>query len=118
METNIKTAIEELVTILDHKLAGIPLEVPKNLQSTRLLQSTVDKYLPPYKFRCQTVAYSILFLNLKQTEPNIDKESFITKFLVTKLGYDAFLETMAHLETVLPVGVTVERLRELVTDGR
>ena len=113
----VKEKIKVLVEIFDHRLAGINLEIPKSVRDIRLLQSTLDKYTPQYFERCQKVAYSILYLNLKQRVPGANKEIFFTQFMSSQLGVQSFQETLLHLHTVLPQNILVEDLLLAITDA-
>lgn len=109
----VQAKIKVLVEIFDHRLAGIRLEVPKSVRDIRLLQSTIDKYTPNFFERCQKVTYSVLFLNLKKKVPEATQATFFGQFMSTKLGIEAFRETLAHLHSVLPATVPLEELVKL-----
>ena len=105
--------IKDLVTFFDHRTVEILLEVPENLRSVRLLQSTVDKYLPKFFERCQSVTWSLLYLNYKQLVPDATKEKFFREFVPTEAGVESYRETFAFVTGKLQQKIKVEDLKAL-----
>lgn len=109
--------IKDLVTIFDHRTVEIRLEVPENLRSLRLLPSTLEKNLPLFFERCQTVTWSLLFLNYRNLFPKATKEQFFRDFVPTEAGLESFRETMTFVSTKLIEKPTVEQLKVLQVES-
>ena len=112
----VKAKIKVLVTIFDHGTAGIPLQVPDFLNGTKLLQSTLDKYLPTFFERCEAVTYSLLYINFLNVHPDGTKAQFFNQFMTTQTGFDAYRETMAYVSGLLKKTVEVSELLSIVTN--
>ena len=105
--------IKDLVTFFDHRTVDILLEVPENLRALRLLQSTVEKNIPMFFERCQSVTWSLLYLNYKRLVPEATKEKFFREFVPTATGIEAYRETFAFVSSKLQPVIKVEDLKAL-----
>lgn len=110
----VEEKIKILVSVFDHRAVGIEAPVPENVKDIRLLQSTVDKYLPPHIERCNQVANSLLYLNYRTLVPDATPAKFFTQFMPSQVGSESFIETLSFVLGKLPKGVPVDDLNALL----
>lgn len=113
----INEKLEVLVKIFDLRNVEIVLDVPKNLAGTKILQSTIEKYLPDIQTRVNRTAWTLLFAVYAQKFPEGTYETFTNNFMCTAVGNEAFQETLAHVASKIKQTVTVEDLKPLIEEA-
>lgn len=113
----INEKLEVLVKIFDLRNVEIVLDVPKNLAGTKILQSTIEKYMPSLASRTATTAWTLLFAVYKQKFSEGTYETFTNNFMCSAVGNEAFQETLAHVATKIKQNITVEDLKPLIEEA-
>jgi hypothetical protein len=108
--------IKTLVEVLDKRAVGLTAVAPTDLAGTKLLQSTIEKYAPPFISRVDSLSLPLLYATLKEKFPEVTPQDFQDKVLRSEVGVQALQETLTYITSALQKQVQVEDLRAIIQE--
>lgn len=113
---DIKTKIESLVLLADSRVLGFAVQAPENLTGAKILESTLEKYCPPFEDRLLYFSWPFAYRRWLRQAPENSKTSLdeFKQLCLVPESYHLYSDAVQELSKMLPKNITLEYLKPVL----